>query len=298
MRLMQYVSLGGGFLLLFAAIILLFNLFFNISTLGTSLTNLPTIAALITSAVAIFFYKKSNKFQLLGFLLFCIGIFMLLTNFSKDANIVKNGLFFFFIGLSLIASIIKIPHRYHFMQIIALTLLLINLFTFLMNLYHFVSSETQFGSSFWESIIFFILCQSILFIKPNRGFVGLFMTASRSSQLARMSLMYSLTLPLCLGFIFLIMEKMNFFSTEGRLAFLVIVAIFFSIVVTWMNVRLLYNSEVEHFMMKEALRINKISLELNANDLSSKVNQLEDAKKQISDKFNNQQTLVDIMNSS
>ncbi len=298
-RVARFISLIGGDVLSFAAIVIFFDWVMGLNTFGESLANIPVILALITSSVAIFFYKKNNKFQLLGLPLILIGVVIITVPFSDNsASFVKNGIVFLLIGLSLMASILKIPHRYHFMQIIALGLLVISLFTFLVSIYNFVASGTDLGVSFWESIIFFTLCQSIIFIKPDRGFVGLFMTESRSGQLARMSLLYFLTLPLCLGFIFLIMDKINLFDVNARLAFLVAVTILFSIIIIWMNVRILYSSEVEHFVMREALRINNISLEMNATDLSTKMVELEQAKQEVTKKFDNQQSLVDLMDQS
>jgi len=294
-----FVSQAGSVFILIATIILFFDWLFGMHTFGPSLTNLPVIAALIISAVAIFFYKKSNKFQLLGLALILIGLFIFLTSLNgQTPNLAKNGIFFFFIGLSLIASILKIPHRYHFMQIITVAILTMNLYSFLAHIYELVSFKANFNPAFWESIVFFILCQSILFIKPDRGFVGLFTSESRSAQLARMSLLYFTSLPICLGFFFLILGNLQIFDLNGRLALLVVVTILVSIIISWINIKVLYPTEVEHFVMKEALRVNNISLELDAEQLTSQVVRLEDDKQKIADKLNNEQTLSDIVGGS
>ena len=47
--------------------------------------------------------------------------------------------------------------------------------------------------------------------------------------------------------------------------------------------------------MKEALRVNNISLELSAKDLSAKLVELEQAKQAVADKLNHQQTLTDLV---
>jgi hypothetical protein len=210
----------------------------------------------------------------------------------------KSGVFFLLIGLSFVLNAIKIPHRYHYAQLLVLIALAISLFGFLEIIYQFIAPGTVIidgQNTFPATLLFFILCQSVILSKPDRGFIGLFTTDSLSSQLARLSLIYFAVLPPLLSILFLLFAKTGLFDPSGRLALLIVLLILMSVVITWINVKLLYPSEVEHYLMKEALRVNNISLELNAKDLSTKLIQLEQAEHVLKSKLNNQQTLTDLV---
>lgn len=301
------ISFIGTLFVLLSAVVLLICRFFNFNFWDASLTNVPIIVGFITTSAAILLSKKNTKFQLLGMVPISLGLVTMLNTFLQisllsilSAGALKTGMLFVIIGLSLIISILKIPHRYHFMQIIIMAAVVISLFSFLEMLYHFILlgtfSEGQAGP--FGPLLFFILSQSIIFMKSDRGFIGLFNTDSRSSQLARMSIRYFIAMPPLLGLLLLLGENLHILNASSRLALLVVMVIVLSIALSWINVRSLYSSEVEHFLMREALRVNNISLELNATDLSTQITQLEKAKQDVAKKLENQQTLVDIMDSS
>jgi hypothetical protein len=304
---LQAISLIGSGVIFLSALLLLTDLLFNLHLFTQELVTIPTILAFLASSAVIFLYKKNRKFRLLGVVPMIIGLLTLLSYTLPlpfltflSAGSVNTGLFFVLIGLALFATILRIPHRYHFRQLAVSLVLSISLFGFLDNMYHFIVTGSITGgiATLLDSLLFFILSLSIIFMKPDRGFIGLFTTESRSSQLARMSFYYFITMPPLLGFLLLFGENLSILTPSGRLALLVVLVMLISIFVTWLNVRFLYRSEVEHFLMKEALRINNISLEMSATDLSSKVNELEKAKTEVTKKFDNQQSLVDIMDSS
>jgi hypothetical protein len=303
----QLVSHLGAGITLLAALLLIYDMLSG-SKLFPMLSNMPTIIGFMASGLSIFLYRISTKFQFLGILCMIIGLTTILnenifagTLAIASAGTLKSGILFLIIGLSILSSILPIPHRYHFMQVIAFTAISISLFSLLESLYRYISLGYLTGDvqyAIWSSLFFFILSQSIFWMKPGRGFVGIFMCDNLSSKLSRMSLIYFTTMPPLFGFFLILSERIHFLDSSGRLALLIVIVIIICIISTWINIRLLYPSAVEHFLMKEALRVNNISLEMNASDLTTKVDELEKAKQEVTRKFNNQQTLTDIMDQS
>lgn len=304
----HFISRTGAGIILFIAGIFLCDIFLNLHLFSETVSNIPTVSGFIACASAVLLSKKNTKFRLLGLVGIGIGLatieyFFFMQNLfiPFSAGTLKVGVWFLLLGLSLLISITKIPHRYHFMQIIALLALSLSLFSFLELIYQYVSFTKTFPiiqNQLVTSFLFFLLAQSTILLKPGRGFMGLFLIDSQSSQLARISLFYFTLMPPLLGFLLIFGEKMNILDTHGRLALMVVGVTIVSIASTWINVRLLFPSEVEHFMMKDSLEKHNLSLELNATNLSTKIMELEEAKQEVTKKLNNQETLQDIMESS
>jgi hypothetical protein len=317
-RTAEITSLTGGALMLAVTLALFVDRIFVLNMmgyfLGETLINYPTIIALLACSFVLFLYKKDNKSRLaglplqlyialLGIIVTAIGVFTVLDN-VQDVGLVqyasavdfKAGIMLLLIGFAVITTTIHLPHRYHYMQAILSITILVSLFSFLASMYHLVSNFSVAGqTTVWASLLFLLLCTAFMLARPNRGFVGLFTTDTHMSQLSRILLVYFALMPPLFGLLFILMEKLGFFDFYSRLALIVALFIVSSVILTWISVRLLYHSEVEHYLLKEAMRVNNISLELNAYDLSSQVDKLEQAKKAVADKLNQQQTLKDVI---
>ncbi len=309
-RVARRISVIGGIIIALSASIIFFGWLLKIDFLftffGNNLFNLPTVIALAGCSLTIFFYNSTKKTLLifLSFINLGIGLVTVLIYFFHPLSFLaiasamnlRAGLIFVLLGYSLLISISRMHHRFHYSQLILFIALFLGLFGFLDSLYQLISTG-QFISggenSLVGSMLFFILCQSFLLAKSNRGFLGLFTTDTNSSKLARFSLIYYAILPSTLGILFLIEEKIGFLSSNGRLAFLILTLMLISVIITWINIKVLYPSEVENYLTKEALRINNITLELDTKDLSSKMDEVEKSKKDLADKLNNRDTLFD-----
>lgn len=319
----QAISVIGGIIILCTAVIILLAIFSNISLFadifGKKIVNMPTVIAFTSCGAVIYFYEKKKLFHkwgidqtslfiFFGFLVFFIGLLTGIAHVLPKVSLlqyisvvdVKSGFIFSLVGLSLLITFSRMPHKFHYSQLFLLAALAISLLGFLQNMYQFVTIDKFIFNekhSFLGSWLLLVLAQSFMFARPDRGFIGLFTTDTNSSQLARRSIFYFAMLPPILGFYILAGESIGISDAYGRLALLVVAVIIMAIGITWLNIKLLYNSEVERYVMRETLRENNISLEMHAKDLSTKVGEMEKAKKRIADKLNHQQTLADLIES-
>lgn len=307
----ETIALTGGIFALCSGLIILIGSLpqppFLIKIFGGNLVNVPAAIAIVTSSTAIILYKikKNSLLMLSGILLLVIGCFSILNNMLPHTTIfhlfaaidVQVGIFFLLFGCSVILTILKIPHRFHVAQAILFPGLLFSAFELIKDFYQFILVEQMpyhtHDTTILGSLVFIFLCQSLILIKPNRGFITLFTTDTSSSLLARLTLIYFIVLPPILGLLVLVGGKLGFLSENERLALLVVSMTTVSVIIAWINVKLLYPAEVQYYLTKEALRVNNISLKLNAEDLSTKVNQLEKTKQEIAGKLDNQHRLID-----
>lgn len=309
-RITRAISLIGGLLIACSTFCLFLGWLLKIEVIltlfGSKLCNLPTIVALTGCCIAIFMYNSSHKilFLMISFVNLWIGLFIVLSYFFHlppffslfSTMSLRAGVIFVLLGYSQLIGISPAQHRFHYLQLILFIALFLGLFGFLESVYLLISTG-QFISieenSLAGSILLFTLTQSFLLAKTNRGFLGLFTTDTNSSQLARFSLIYYAILPPMLGILLLVEEKVGFLNSYGRLAFLILSQMLISVIITWINIKLLYPSEVENYLTKEALRINSVTLALDAKELSSKIDEVEKTKKALADKLNNRDSLID-----
>jgi predicted membrane protein len=147
---------------------------------------------------------------------------------------------------------------------------------------------------FNSSAIFVLLCISILLRWPDRGFVGIFTTDSISSKFSLRLLFINLIVTFIIGIIILIGMKKETYSAFEVIAVLIISFMLLSSVFAWINLKLLYRYELERFIMKEELRVHNITVNLDTEDLTDKMVELEDKNKEIADKLSSRNRLMDI----
>ena len=69
----------------------------------------------------------------------------------------------------------------------------------------------------------------------------------------------------------------------------------FSIIMNWLNAKLLYKLELEKYLITEVLRVNNIDLEVHSKDLKTQIAELEKEKKDIKDSVDYRNRLKDII---
>ena len=77
----------------------------------------------------------------------------------------------------------------------------------------------------------------------------------------------------------------------------VVLYIALSTILAWLNLKLLYRHELEHFVMQEELRVHNIHLKLSAEDMAAQVQQLESTSQQYVSKLNYQDNFRDLAES-
>lgn len=77
-------------------------------------------------------------------------------------------------------------------------------------------------------------------------------------------------------------------------AIIVVLFMVLSAFLAWLNLKLLYQHELEHFVMQEELRIHNINLQLSNEDLAAKMQELETTRKQYASKLTYQDNFRDL----
>lgn len=305
-----------------AGVLILFGWIANtlgITFFDPSIVNLPIGVGIIAGCLSMiaFFQIKTNLsrpyspmviFGLCGsIVVILIGLMTLynslilriITSVSPISISYITSFTFVFMGLSTLFAFIKIHHRFHYLQIFALIAISLNTYIFLNSLYRIFFSNLNITSGVTNSLIIstvlIIFCQASLLAKPSRGFFGLFTMNSLSSKLALRSLFYIIFAPPLLGGAVIMGQQLKFFDVNGTIPLLAISLTFMYIIITWLNAKFLYHLEQETYLMKEALRVNSISLELSAEDLTKKLDETEKSRKDVEDKFNNSLSLSDLV---
>lgn len=265
---------------------------------------LALIAVFVSCASAIFYRKSVQTFLgylptvhlVLGILIACLGVIDVVV---LGVMVSPFGAVFIPIGLAIAITGLKLPHRFHVAQSIlfflCLTVSTVALYNGFRLLYPSLGSTVSLGV-FLSSLAYAFLCLSLYLSKGDRGFVGMFTTDSLSSQLARRSLISFVISMIVISSLIYFAQKSGRLDAQLGIVLFLVLIIFLLIGIIWGNVKSLYASEVERFLMQEALRVNNISLEQHSNKLSSKVVELENAKKEVASKLTYQQTVSEIMN--
>ena len=319
-NLFQGISkLGGAILILigsFVTLAYLINTFgfrINVSSL---LLNLPLGAGLVFGNIPLFLQKKAldqnqRHYKILsvalGLATLAIGITIIATSgiyLTNNPIFTANNIIalsFILCGSSIIVSNSQVPHRYHFSQILVISILVFTTFKLIDTIYRlalFYSPTAQMVEFFCLSAILIIYSQSILFTKPDRGFLGIFTSDSPSGVFAQRLLFYIIFLPSFEGLIIILGNLVKLYDIYTMMSITVVTFMFTYIGIAWINAKSLYRSEQERLVMREALRINNIHLELSKENLSNKVVELQKEKEQVSSKINNMESLKDIVDST
>lgn len=205
------------------------------------------------------------------------------------------------IGLSYFFARLKMLHRFHAAQLMAFAATVFYTTVLLSLIYRTftgIPSPHIIRLAPSLTVLFTILCNAILLHWPHRGFVGMFTTSTTSSTLSLRILLISVASVPVIGLVGLVWgQSQSYYPYEIVIVVAILMMVFLA-VFAWMNVKALYGFEMEHFLMKEALRVNNIGLAIDKEDSTAKITSLEKAKKQYEDKLKNQSSLSEIVESS
>jgi len=166
------------------------------------------------------------------------------------------GGFFTAMGISFAVSQSKVGHRFQLVQSIYLLLIVVSGVVVL----GFAYKDTGFNFMSAGVACLFGLTGIVGIVKwPNRGFMGIFCADTTSTKYALRILV------LKIGLIF-VSSLLILAGVKGMIFFVVFLA-FLSVFLAWFNIKLLYKFELEHFLMKEALRVNNISIQMSMEEL-------------------------------
>lgn len=204
----------------------------------------------------------------------------------------------FCLVVSIFLLSVKLPHRHHFSHLFAFAGVMISSFFFFLDVYIFFSEKLTLSSFYPEfsiSLLLLLFSQTILFCKPDRGFLGMMTINTTSSKVALRFIFYFICIGPLLSLLVLLGEYGQIYSQETILPLLVILLTGTSIIMTWLNAKFLYKLELEKYLITEILRVNNVHLETSSDDLKTQIAKLELENKEITDKFDHRNRLKDII---
>ncbi len=232
--------------------------------------------------------------------LICLGSAAGAFNLIHEENVLVISGGFFIAGCAFLVSQTKLPYRFHIVQLLVFIVTIFSTTILTSFIYRFFLNAPVPHIIYLPlnlTLLFSLLCNALLLRWPNRGFVGIFTTDSTSSMLSLRLLLISVISAPLLGLIGLFWaQNQTYYSYETVVVVAILLMIFLAIF-AWVNVKLLYSFELEHFLMKEALRIHNIDLATEQENLSTKIANLEQTKEQYAEKLSNQTKLTDLVDS-
>lgn len=208
-----------------------------------------------------------------------------------------GGFCFFLIGLALIPPHTTIPHRFHITQALVFTVLFINSFTILETFYQLLSAQPIQHIIFvplGTAILFAFFCIGVICRWSNRGFFGNFTLDTMDSTLALRLLVINLFTAPLIGFGILFLTQNSGYNIY-QIATLIITCItIVSIFLGWINIKFLYKYDLEHFLMRESLRVHNIDLKMEKASEEAKSAQLAEEKQKVVDKLSYQSKFRDV----
>jgi hypothetical protein len=226
-------------------------------------------------------------FSLAGF---GVGVWLLFSGF------LVIGVCFNLISIALLLAHLKFTRKYHLLNLIMFVVLIMGIFSSMENIYAYFSSARPLImlTSLYISVSLVFISISILFAWPDRGFMYVFTADAVSNKYALRILLINLFINCIFGILIVLGIGWGMYSSFEAIAILVIVFIVCSSVLFWINLRLLYRSELERFLMKEELRVHNISIDLSKEDLVSKMVELEGTKNEYAKKLNYQKQVMEM----
>lgn len=213
----------------------------------------------------------------------------------------RVALSFLGLGVSLMLPYVKTPNfRFRTAQGLAFFVLVATAIPLLTQVYQLLLppvSRVTTLTPFSQSLALLLLCQAILLRWPGRGVVGVFATQSLNSMYALRLLLVSLASAPFIGAAALLLAPAASPSLAQVTATTVVLYIALSTILAWLNLKLLYRHELEHFVMQEELRVHNIHLKLSAEDMAAQVQQLESTSQQYVSKLNYQDNFRDLAES-
>jgi hypothetical protein len=256
--------------------------------------------------------KKHVLKSLVGLIpVFCSGIVLLvgfINIFRMDfnGNVLIDGsqitpligFNFYLIGFALIFPYVKFTHRFHFSQLLLFIVIMLNSVTILCYMYQnlspFIVRQNLIPLN--VAMLTALFCIGVLLRWSNRGFFGSFTNDSFSSLFALRLLLINAVVTPIIGFITLLITKHGFYNNDvyQQVALVVVMVVMTSTVLAWFNIKALYQFELEHFVMKETLRIHNIDLKSDVNDKEEEVEVLEITKQKYLDALNHEDALKNL----
>jgi PAS domain S-box-containing protein len=103
------------------------------------------------------------------------------------------------------------------------------------------------------ALAFLVLSVSVLFVRPNEGFMGVVTSDTTAGIVVRRLIPTAILLPSIVGWFRLIFERVGYFSSETGTAFSVITNIGIFLALVWWNAALLYRSDLRRNVAETAL---------------------------------------------
>lgn len=145
-----------------------------------------------------------------------------------------------------------------------------------------------------SALTFTILCVSLLFTKSDHGFTKILTRDTPSSTLALRLIVITLTLPAFLAYLLLLGEQLHYFNMQTEIALMVVWNIILISSIIWINTRILQNIELENLLIKNELETSNIKLKIDADDLAAKTLSLEEENREVVDKLETKDKLMEI----
>lgn len=208
-----------------------------------------------------------------------------------------SGFCFFIIGLALIPPHTRLPHRFHITQFLVFGVLVVNLFTVLENVFQVLSSQpfqhimiVPLPTAF----IFVLFCLGILWRWSNRGFFGNFTIASDDSVLALRSLLANFISTPTIAFIVLAITRNSSYNVYQIVTLVITGIALVTALIIWINIKVLYKHDLEHYLLKESLRVHNVDLTLEKKAQEVKMKELDQEKQRYLEKLNYQNTFQNV----
>lgn len=211
--------------------------------------------------------------------------------FNQQINLYSK-INFFLLSLILILLVINLRfiNRMRFAQFFAVIIAGMAVFSVIQYMY-----TQQSIMPLSSGISFLFICFSIVFTRAERGFMAVFTADSTSSILAIRLLITTTILFPFLGYLHILGVKSGLYNYPSGTALAVTVLILISTILIWFNMNILYNLELERFMIREELRVRNIKLAMDSEDLGGKLKELEQSEKKAIDRLNYQDTLKTVL---
>jgi PAS domain S-box-containing protein len=169
-----------------------------------------------------------------------------------------SALTFTLVGLALILVHGDNLRRQWLAQNLALTAAFIALmaligYAFSISFFFRISAYT--GMALHTALAFFVLCAGLLFLHPDSGFMALMTGSNIGSVMARRLLLAAFTIPLVVGWISILGERAELYSTDFEPVLLATLSVYTFSGAIWWYARFLNRMEVDRIQAEEQFRL-------------------------------------------
>ena len=295
------ISIVAGALVIIIGLLVLTGWMFNITVLKSILPGLiemnpATAISFILSAVSLLLLYSEQidkRRRLIGqFFAFAVILIALIRLYGYifgaeigidqilfwehlgDNRMAPNTAFnFCLIGLSLLLLDVESKHGYRpaqFLVIIAFLISILALLGYVYGVKQFIGIARYIGMALPTASAFIIICLGILSIRPRQGIMTLVTSDNMGGILIRRLLPVAILAPFILGWIRLLGEQADIFSSlELGVASLVLAITIVFTVLLWRSARLVYRIDAERNLAEEQLRERTAQLETANKELEA-----------------------------